>query len=494
LPAEALAKAGTATIDRNKFFMAELTVIGLNHRTAPVEVREHLALPGDQVARLLRTFHNEPALEEAALLATCNRTELYCLPRPGRDPLDYFLARLAHLRGEAAPIDRSVFYRHTGTAAVRHLFRVASSLDSQIIGEHQILGQVKTAYHTALEARTSGFLLNKLFHWSFRAGKRVQTETELGRGSAGVATAAVELARQIFSSLQGRTVLLVGAGRTAEYAARALVREGAARLIVANRTLYRAQQLAYDLLQRPGATDEDGCAEACDDNVEGPVVCPALLASAADEEEDAPAGQALSVETEAIGLEDLPAAVGRADLVISSTGSPQPVLTLEALAPALGRRDRPVLIIDIAVPRDADERLAKLDNVFLYNIDDLDKLVERNLERRRLEMPKAEAIVEDEVVRFQSWLDSRQAAPTLRLLTEHLEALRQAHVARYGRKFTEADRTQLDQFTRAMGSQFLHKPVEYLKSISDNGSSSESLAAVDLVRRLFGLDSGEDEE
>jgi glutamyl-tRNA reductase len=195
-----------------------------------------------------------------------------------------------------------------------------------------------------------------------------------------------------------------------------------------------------------------------------------------------------------MGLEDLPAAVGRADLVIASTGSPEPVLVLEALRPVLERRRRPVLIIDIAVPRDVDERLAKLENVFLYNIDALDKLVERNLERRRAEVPRAEAIVEDEVGRFSAWLDSRQAAPTIRLLTEHLETLRQAHVTRYGRKFTEADRAQLEQFTRALGSQFLHKPVEFLKSVSDNGSSGESLAAVDLVRRLFGLDAGDDEK
>jgi glutamyl-tRNA reductase len=472
--------------------MAELTVIGLNHRTAPVEVRERLALPGDQVLKLLRTFHTEPALEEALVLATCNRTELYCVPHTGRDPVECLLSRLAHLAGKPVAVDRSLFYRHEGREAVRHLFRVAAALDSQIIGEHQILGQVKEAYRSALDARTTGLLLNKLLHSSFRVGKRVQTETELGRGSAGIATAAVELARHLFSTLEGRTVLLVGAGRTAECAARALLGSGAARLVVANRTLYRAQQLAYDLLHKPAPTDEDGCGEACEENVEGPVACPAVLA-AAPRTEPAPADAPLPA-TDAIGLEDLPAAIGQADLVISSTDAPEPVLKFDDLAPVLGRRDRPILIVDIAVPRDADARLGGLENVFLYNIDDLDRLVERNLARRRAEAPKAETIVDDEVARFQRWLESLQAAPTIRLLTEHFEALRQAHVSRYGRKFTDADRQQLDLFTRGLGGQFLHNPVEFLKKVSSNGSTSESLAAVELVRRLFGLSSEEDDK
>jgi glutamyl-tRNA reductase len=473
--------------------MTPLSVIGLNHRTAPVEVRERLALSGDQVGRLLRTFHNDPAAEEAVVLSTCNRTELYCVPRPGRDPLDDLLDRLARLTGRPAPADRSVFYRYDGTAAVRHLFRVAAALDSQIVGEHQILGQVKEAYHAAVEARTAGFLLNKLMHGSFRVGKRVRTETELGRGSAGTATAAVELARHLFSSLDDRTVLLVGAGRMAECAARALVRSGAGRLIVANRTLARAQQLAYDLLHPPAdacATDDPGDAE----DAEGPVACPALLREGEAAKAETPAERpATAATTEAVGLEDLAAALAAADLVISSTGAAEPVLGFDALAPVLRRRQRPLLIVDIAVPRDVDERLGTLDNVFLYNIDALDKLVERNLERRRAEVPKAEQIVEAEVGRFERWLESLQAAPTLRLLTERLEALRQAHVARYGRKFTDADRAQLDQFTRALGSQFLHKPVEFLKAVANNGSGSESLAAVELVRRLFGLDNESEE-
>ena len=466
--------------------MAELCVIGLNHRTAPVAVREQFALPGDLALRLLRAFRAGPALEESLLLATCNRTELYAVPRAGHDPLAHFLEHLGHVRGGPVSADPAVFYRYDGLEAARHLFRVAASLDSQILGEHQILGQVKDAYRLAVEARTAGFLLNRLLHGSFRVGKRVQGETPLGRGSVGVATAAVELARQIFSTLQGRTVLLVGAGQNAECAALAILRAGASRLIVANRTVERARQLAHDLVQ-PAACDP--C--QLDETSEGAATCPALRAGGAVESAPcvgAPPPAGPQVAAEAIGLEDLAAAVARADLVITSTGSPQAVLTYDALTPVLCVRRRPVFIIDIAVPRDVDPRLAEVDNVFLYNLDDLDRLVARNLERRRAEVPRAEAIVEDELGAFAAWLSRLEVAPTLRLLNEWIDAQRRATIDRYGRKFTEADREQLDRFTQTLGSRFLARPVEFLKALSENGSTSERLAAVDLVRRMFGLD------
>ena len=476
--------------------MAQLSVIGVSHRTAPVEVRERLALPGGEVVRLLRIMHAEPALEEALLLSTCNRTELYAVPRRGHEPLPYFLAHLARLKGGPPPADPSVFYRRDGLEAARHLFRVAASLDSQIVGEHQILGQVREAYRAAVEARTAGFLLNRVLHWALRVGKRVRTETQLGRGSSSVAQAAVELARQLFSSLQGRTVLLVGAGASAECAARALLRAGAGRLIVANRTVYRAQQLAWDLLHKPA--DKPGADDECDldEEGEGPIQCPAIPASAQAQAPRASAQAAIlgagapeaGPATEAIGLDDIPAAMARADLVISSTDSPQPVLTLDGLAPVLRQRRQPIFIVDIAVPRDVDERLGGLESVFLYNIDDLDRLVARNLESRRREVPRAEAIVEEEIERFDRWLSSLEVSPTIRLLSERLAGLEQAHVARYDRKFTAADREQLDQFARTLGNQFLHKPVEFLRSLSEDGETTKSLAAVELVRRLFGLD------
>jgi glutamyl-tRNA reductase len=492
--------------------MAELSVIGLNHHTAPVEVRERLALPGDLVVRLLHTIHAEPALEEAMVLATCNRTELYGIAREGHDPLAYFLDVVARLKGSPVEADRSVFYRHEGLGAARHLFRVAASLDSQIVGEHQILGQVKDAYHAAVEVRTAGFFLSKLLHWSFRVGKRVQTETDLGRGSAGIAPAAVELAQQIFSSLKGRAVLLVGAGQMAEVAARALLRRGATRLVVANRTLARAQQLAYDLVHtQAGTSEEEGCPDEMAPS--GTVVCPALMALEVLEAEEAKEGvrsldgvglqtpslaQTPSTSlpsataTEAISLEDIPKALPGVDLVISSTGSPELVLTYDGLAASLRRRQSPLFIVDIAVPRDVDERLGDLDNVFLYNIDDLDHLVARNVDRRRQEIPRAEAIVEDELCEFSRWLASLQVTPMIRLLREQLDALQQAHIDRYGKQFSDADRERLKAFTQTLCNQILHKPTTFLKELSKEGSTSESLQTVDIIRRLFGLDSNND--
>jgi glutamyl-tRNA reductase len=488
--------------------MAELTVIGLNHRTAPVEVRERFALPGDLVARLLRTIHTEPALEEAMVLATCNRTELYGVAREGHDPLAYFLDVVARIKNEPVAADRAAFYRHDGLAAARHLFHVAASLDSQIVGEHQILGQVKDAYHISCEARTAGFFLHKLLHWSFRVGKRVQMETDLGRGSAGVAPAAAELAQQIFSSLQGRAVLLVGAGQMAEGAARALLRRGATRLVVANRTLARAQQLAYDLVHTPAAAGEE---EGCPDQAApaAAVVCPALLALEALEAAEAKEGvsgldgaglrtPSLAqtppvVAAQAIGLEDIALVLPSVDLVISSTGSPEVVLTYDGLAEGLRRRRRPLFIVDIAVPRDVDERLAGLDNVFLYNIDDLDRLVARNVERRRQEVPRAEAIVEDELLEFSRWLASLQLAPMIKLLRDQLDALQQAHIDRYGKQFSDADRERLKAFTQTLCNQILHQPTTFLRELSKDGSTSENLQTVDIVRRLFGLDAGKND-
>jgi len=320
-----------------------------------------------------------------------------------------------------------------------------------------------------------------------------------------VASAAVELAGQIFSSLAGKTVLLVGAGRMAEAAARALLRCGATRLVVANRTLERAQQLARDLVQAPPPEpcDDGAAGDAADgeaDAADGPVTCPAVVAEAAEalraagaEPAVAPEAPPVAVATEAIGLEGLAEAVARADLVIASAAAEEPLLAPGALAPALRRREGPVLVIDIAVPRNVDPRLADLDNVYLYNIDDLDRLVERNLARRRQEVPKAEAIVEFEVAQFDRWLASRGVAPTIRLLQRHLAAIREGQIERYGRKFSDADRGQLDVFTQALCSQILHKPLALLKDLASNGSTSQRLATVDLVRHLFDLDALDDD-
>ncbi len=219
----------------------EISVIGINHRNAAVDVRERFALPSDLAKKLLRTIRAEKIFSEALVLDTCNRTEVYFVNKTQKDSLKHLLGHVAQLKQTSPLADTSVFYHHQGLDMVRHLFRVAGALDSQMVGEHQILGQLKNAYRLALDAGTVRFLLNKLLHWAFRVGKRVQTQTQLGRGSLSIATSAVELAGQVFSKLSGKTVLLAGAGETAELAAQALLRCGVSELIVANRTRQRGR-------------------------------------------------------------------------------------------------------------------------------------------------------------------------------------------------------------------------------------------------------------
>ena len=473
----------------------EVTVVGISCHTAAVEVRERYALPGELAGRLLRRIRAEGAYEEALVLDTCNRTEIYLAAKDLRDPTPYLLERISELKGTPLGRDASGLYRHEGRSAVTHLFRVATALDSQIVGEHQILGQVKDAYRLALKERAARFYLNKLLHWAFRTGKRVRTETQLSRGSVSVAQAAVDLACQVFSSLAGKTVLLVGAGQTAELVARAAIRRKAGRIIVANRTLSRAQEVASALLAPEEAAPAGELLLDADAEAEG-VGCPALtqllsgqLGPPAPSSPPAPA----SVETRAIELGRIPEVIAGADLAICSTASPGVVLTGEDLGPILRRSRRCLFIVDIAVPRDVDAALGRLPNVYLYNLDDLDRVVARNIERRRMEVPRAEAIVADEVARFVTYMDSLEVAPTIKLLQQRFGALREAEIARYGRKFCPDDREQLEQFTKGLCSKILHEPIAFLRSLSEDAGAGDQLAAVDLLRRLFGLGCPEDD-
>ena len=472
----------------------ELSVLGISHHTAPVEVREQVALPGELARDLLRAVHRETVLEEALILDTCNRTEIYLVPAKGGDPLGYLLDHIARLKGHPSPPDPAAFYRHHGADAVAHLFRVAAALDSQIVGEHQIVGQIKEAYRVALEERTARFLLNKLLHRALRVGKRTRSETLLGRGSTSVARAAVDLARQIFSGLAGKRALLVGAGQTAELAAKALMRCDVAHVVVANRTLARAEEVAGRLLAEP--LDDAETADQDDD-----VDCPGVLRAKSHQDND-PAGRhnaasaphAAPATTEAIPLGQIPRVIGEVDLVICSTGSPDLVLRADELAPAIRRSGRTLFVVDIAVPRDVDPDLAKCPNVFLYNMNDLDALVAQDLHARRLEIPRAEAIIADELGQFLHWADSLEITPTIRLLQERFARLQQAEIERYGKNFTDGDREHLEKFTNGLCKKILHSPIAFLRALSKDASTSDQLAAVDLVLRLFELDAREQDK
>ena len=474
----------------------EISVIGINHRSAAVDVRERFALPSDLAKKLLRTIRAEKIFSEALVLDTCNRTEVYLVSKAQQDSLRHLLGHITQLKQASPVTDTSLFYHHQGLDMVRHLFRVAGALDSQMVGEHQILGQLKNAYRLALDAGTARFLLNKLLHWAFRVGKRVQTQTQLGRGSVSIATSAVELAGQVFSKLSGKTVLLAGAGETAELAAQALLRCGVSELIVANRTLSRAERLAEDLVQNRRAKSAAGKAVCPAEAEQRDKVCSVLAGEdAKGKTDDAGAGGSEQpLRARAIALDAIPSVIGGVDLLICSTGSTEPVLTYQNVAGFLRQESHPLLIVDISVPRNVEARLGELPNVFLYNIDDLDLLVARNLERRREEIPRAEAIIDDEVEQFGKWLDSLQVAPTIKLLQRRLAQLQEAQISRYGRKFASSDQKELEEFSRGLCSKILHKPLAFLRELATDSANSEGLAAVDTIRRMFDLDSLEEQK
>jgi glutamyl-tRNA reductase len=466
-----------------------LALVGTSHHVAPVGVRERYSLPGGLARELLCAMRADGAAEEALVIDTCNRTEVYLAASGDVDEREYVAGHLRRLKG-LSDDDMSSLYAKSDLEAVRHLFRVVCSLDSQVVGEYQILRQAKDAYSLAVEVGVNGFFTDRLMHAAFAAAKRVLSETQLGRDSVSVPHAAVDLARRVFSSLEGRTVLLIGAGETAHLAARALMRHGVSRIVVANRTLSRAREVGEELLSRrdeASAGKGGGSARRGHDrwgttpgSMERPL-------DPADPCRTLAGGRA--PEVSAITIEDVPAALAGVDLVISSTGAPGAVLTMETAGAVLKDRERPLIVIDIAVPRDVEERIGGVANVFLHNIEDLNRIVAENSERRRLEIPKAEAIVEEEAARFAAWQKSLALAPTIRLLVRRFEELRRDEVRRYGGAAAGGD---IERFAEALCNKILHGPLSYLRETAEKGTESERMAAVELIRRMFDLDGSQE--
>ncbi|HET8654868.1 MAG TPA: glutamyl-tRNA reductase [Longimicrobiaceae bacterium] len=425
-----------------------IVVVGLNHRTAPVDLREQLAFGRSEVPAALAELVAPGLAAEAVLLSTCNRTEFYLALE---DTAAGEAAGRALLAGRAglAPAEMGRhLYVHRDRAAVEHLFRVTAGVDSMILGEPQIQGQVKEAYQLALATRSSagpvvGTVLNRLFQSALRAGGRVRSETELGLGAASVSSAAVELAKKIFGSLQGRNALVVGAGEMSEITVDCLKREGVRRCLVANRTEARAKELAERVGGQP-------------------------------------------IEWDGIG-----AALARVDIVVCSTAAPRPVLRGEQVRAALpGGARRPLCIVDIAIPRDVEPEVGREPNVFLYNIDDLQSIVDTNLGRRRDELPRAEALIAEGLDEFWSWYASLAVVPTIRALRDHGEALRQEELEKALRRLAHLapeDRAAVEALTRALLNKLLHAPTVRLREAAGNGRGT---AVLDLVRYLYELDHG----
>lgn len=415
-------------------------LIGVNHRTAPVEVRERLAIPESRLAEATRLLAGHPGVAEAMVLSTCNRVELLTRVHNGRADLRGFL-------GEYCGVDASAYasylYECDDQEAVRHIFRVASSLDSMIVGEPQILGQVKEAYAVARAVGAVHSQLDALLTRAFAVAKRVRTETAVGSSAVSVASAAVDLARKIFGSLAGKQVYLVGAGKMSELAARHLLAHGAAAIFVANRTHERAVELAGKF------------------------------------------------NGQAILFEQLYETADRADIVITSTGSPHHIFRRQHGELFLSRRrHRPMFFIDIAVPRDVDPEMAKLEGIFVYDIDDLQAVVATHVGDRQREAERAAIIVDTEVERFAARLESLKVVPTIVSLQEHLETIRQAEVDRARGRLGPLTRDQelaLEVLTRGIVNKILHTPMITLKTAA---SQPEVTTLVEVLRRLFNL--GED--
>jgi len=414
-----------------------IVVVGLNHETAPVAVREALAFPKERLGEALARVRQEAGLGEAVILSTCNRVEVY--GRAAESSLDAVAAFLARFHERDPAEIAPHLYRLEGEAAVRHAFRVAASLDSMVMGEPQILGQVKDAYEAAEKAGSLGSVLNALRNRSIAAAKRARTETAIGRNAVSVSHVAVELARKIFGELRDRSVLLVGAGKMSELAARQMVRDGARASVLGGRTFEKAEQLAAALGGR------------------------------------------------AAPFEALRGELARADIVISGTGAPGVVIQrADVEAAQASRRGRPLFLIDIAVPRDIAEDAGKVPGVFLYDLDDVKKVAEANLRERKKEASAAEAILEEEIREFLEWRRSLEVVPLLVELRKRGDEIRKAEIEKARRRLgplTEEQEKALEAATSAIVNKLLHGPTVQLKQMAGESQPEH----VGFIRKLFGL-------
>lgn len=422
-----------------------LVAVGISHRTAPVELREAVDFGRAGLDAALHAIAGRRIGREAVVLSTCNRAEVYALAESDAS-VEAIQRFFSEYHGVAPERLADHLYAHRGTDAARHLFRVAAGLDSLVVGEPQILGQVKAAYTAASDVRQTGAITHRLFHIAFAVGKRVRSETGLGEGAVSVSYAALALAKKIFGEIAGLNVLMLGAGEMAELTGTHLRAQKVKQITIASRTFANAAALARQL------------------------------------------------EGHAVPWQELHPALAAADIVVTATGAREPILTRAAVEDVLRpRRSRPLFIIDIAMPRDVEPAVGDLDQVFLYHMDDLQSIVNENLARRGSELAAAEAIVEQEVARFAQWLQSRGIIPTIVGLRQRFESIRQSELRRLEPKLAglppEA-RARVEEITRLLVEKLLLTPTEQLKSIDDDGLLASYAEA---LHRVFALSAGESE-
>jgi glutamyl-tRNA reductase len=426
----------------------QLLLVGISHRTAPVELRERVDFQARGVAEALHALAARGSAREAVVVSTCNRAELYVACDEAAATRQDLIRFVSDFNGVPTADIAPHVYEVTDLDVARHLFRVAAGLDSLVMGEPQILGQVKDAHTVATDARTSGPVLNRLFHASFAVGKRVRTETGLGSGAVSVSYAAVALARKIFGDLGGRSVAVIGAGEMGKLTALHMKSQAVKHITIVSRTMAHAARTAEAI---GGAS--------------------------------------------AAPWDELDAVLGASDIVITATGAAAPILTKAHIESVMRpRRNRPLFIIDIAMPRDVEAAAGEIEQVFLYNIDDLQATVRENLARRASEVARAELIVNEEIDRFAGWFRSRGAIPTVVALRERFETIRRAELERLDFKLSSLPpeaRARVDEITHLIVEKLLLTPTEQLKSL---GNSEAVAAYTEALTRLFALTEQSDDQ
>lgn len=413
-----------------------LAVVGLNHKTASVNIREKVAFTPEDVERALSSLSAQDCICESLILSTCNRTEIYTVFTEGcfdPDVLREFVAEFNEVNSEEL---NPHLYQLANQEAVEHLFRVISGLDSMVIGENQIASQAKQAYRYATIVKATGPILNKLFHIGFRVGKKVRTQTGIGTGSLSVSQVACDLAEKIFKHLSERSVLLVGAGENGELTAKTLKQRGVTDLLITNRTYEKAVTLAEKMYAEP------------------------------------------------IRFSELGNALAKVDIVISSTGASEAVLTHDIVEAAVAKRHLPLFMIDVAIPRDIDPTVDDLDNVFLYDMDALANIVSKSKDRRSEEAHKAKRIIADEVARFMQWHMGQKATPTILELQDTVETIRRGEMEKLRGRLDEKTFQLFEEATRAMMSKVLHPQITSLRKVAQKGDQGGILRT---IRKALGL-------
>jgi glutamyl-tRNA reductase len=421
----------------------KVLVLGVTHKTANVEIREKLAFNGPKLEEGIFALRKIPEVREAAVLSTCNRVELYTCVHNASSAADDIKDFLSAFHSLPRPEFEKSLFVHNGEDAIRHVFRVSSSLDSMVVGEPQILGQIKDAFEFALGKKTTGVLLNKLMKKAISTAKRVRTETRIAENAVSISFAAVELAKKIFTDLAGRSFMLLGAGEMAELAARHLMNNGVQDVMVVNRTYERGCELAREFNGKP------------------------------------------------VKFEDFLHELVHTDIIICSTGAPSYVLLKDQMHKVMKeRRNRPVFIIDISVPRNIDPEINKLDNVYLYDVDDLQEVVDTNIHGRKIEADKAEKIIDEEVEKFLRWMSSLDSVPTIVALRQKADEIKSDEIVKLKSKIPDLDEEKLkavEYMATAIINKLIHPPTVALKE--DTEDRDELIA---MIKKLYGINGEED--